>query len=115
MPGSRGGSNTSALGTPHALDARGLRVGHDAPTMEVLRGGSIVVKCEQEGAPMTDHVNDGQLPGDEEAQGVTENAETRDDIAEKPGTDDVSHEHADAIVDEWGEDSFPGSDPPAHY
>lgn len=37
------------------------------------------------------------------------------DVAEKPGSDAVSHDHADALVDEWGEESFPGSDPPAHY
>ncbi|MGW9022237.1 hypothetical protein ACWGOE_12205 [Leucobacter chromiiresistens] len=64
---------------------------------------------------MADHATDDQLPGDEESQDVTENAKTHDDIAEHPGSDEVSHEHADAVADEWGEDSFPGSDPPAHY
>lgn len=37
------------------------------------------------------------------------------DVAEKPGSDKVSHEREDELVDEWGEESFPGSDPPAHY
>jgi len=37
------------------------------------------------------------------------------DVAEKPGTKMVSHDHADELADEWGEESFPGSDPPAHY
>lgn len=41
--------------------------------------------------------------------------EARDDVAERPGTDNVSKEHEDALVDEWEEESFPGSDPPAHY
>lgn len=38
-----------------------------------------------------------------------------DDVAELPGTSSVSHKHADDLADEWGEESFPGSDPPAHY
>ncbi|NLA64697.1 MAG: hypothetical protein GX862_01950 [Leucobacter sp.] len=37
------------------------------------------------------------------------------DVAERPGDSQVSHEHADELADEWGEESFPGSDPPAHY
>ncbi|MFV0432516.1 MAG: hypothetical protein ACK5LO_00830 [Leucobacter sp.] len=37
------------------------------------------------------------------------------DVAEKPGSTEVSHDHADELADEWGEESFPGSDPPAHY
>lgn len=37
------------------------------------------------------------------------------DVAEKPGSDEVSHQHADELADEWGEESFPSSDPPAHY
>lgn len=71
---------------------------------------------------MTDRANDeqvgDQVPGSEESQDITENAENaenRDDLAENPGSTEVSHEHADAVADEWGEDSFPGSDPPAHY
>lgn len=39
----------------------------------------------------------------------------RDDLAEKPGTDSVGHEREEELVDEWEEDSFPASDPPAHY
>lgn len=38
-----------------------------------------------------------------------------DDIAEHPGSTAVSPQHADELADEWGEDSFPASDPPAHY
>jgi hypothetical protein len=41
--------------------------------------------------------------------------EARSDIAEKPGSTKVSHQHADELADEWGDESFPGSDPPAHY
>lgn len=37
------------------------------------------------------------------------------DVAERPGSSEVSHEHADDLADEWGEESFPASDPPAHY
>lgn len=37
------------------------------------------------------------------------------DIAEKPGSTSVPEDHADALADEWGEESFPASDPPAHY
>lgn len=39
----------------------------------------------------------------------------RDDLAERPGSSKAGHEHADKLADEWGEESFPGSDPPAHY
>lgn len=45
--------------------------------------------------------------------GVPETA--RDDLAEKPGTDSVGREREEELVDEWEEDSFPASDPPAHY
>ena len=38
-----------------------------------------------------------------------------DDVAEKPGTDSASKDKEDALVDEWEEESFPASDPPAHY
>lgn len=41
--------------------------------------------------------------------------EARDDVAERPGSGATDHEHADKLVDEWSEDSFPSSDPPAHY
>ncbi|MFD5601293.1 hypothetical protein ACFWHR_14705 [Leucobacter sp. NPDC058333] len=66
---------------------------------------------------MTDRTDD-QHAADTDSESendVTKNAPTRDDVAEKPGSDSVSHEHADALADEWGEDSFPNSDPPAHY
>lgn len=39
----------------------------------------------------------------------------KDDVAEKPGTDSASKEKEDELVDEWEEESFPASDPPAHY
>ena len=41
--------------------------------------------------------------------------EAKDDIAEKPGTASASMQHKDNLVDEWEEESFPASDPPAHY
>ena len=41
--------------------------------------------------------------------------EAKDDVAEKPGTDSASKQHEDELVDEWEEESFPASDPPAHY
>ncbi|WP_210603065.1 hypothetical protein [Brevibacterium oceani] len=41
--------------------------------------------------------------------------EAKDDVAEKPGTDSASKQHEDDLVDEWEEESFPASDPPAHY
>lgn len=37
------------------------------------------------------------------------------DVAEMPGTDSSSKDHKDELVDEWEEESFPASDPPAHY
>lgn len=63
-----------------------------------------------------------------EDEGITEDSEVteqargrhaadpeRDDPAETPGSSRVDHEHADELADEWGEESFPASDPPAHY
>lgn len=41
--------------------------------------------------------------------------EAANDVAERPGSTKVPHEHADKLADEWGDDSFPSSDPPAHY
>lgn len=49
--------------------------------------------------------------------------EARDDQAERPGTTedqkraehDKTVQHDDELADEWGEESFPSSDPPAHY
>ncbi len=41
--------------------------------------------------------------------------EAPDDIAERPGSTHIDPKHADELADEWGEESFPGSDPPAHY
>ncbi|QBE48167.1 hypothetical protein [Leucobacter triazinivorans] len=68
-------------------------------------------------------VPSGSEQGEDGAQGEREetSAERPDsgtreqDIAETPGSDAVPHEHADALADEWGEESFPVSDPPAHY
>lgn len=57
----------------------------------------------------------------EEPDRVAENAaekiaeETPDDVAEHPGSTHNDHDHADELADEWGKESFPGSDPPAHY
>ena len=53
--------------------------------------------------------------------GVPEDA--RDDQAERPGTTedqersehDKTVQHDNELADEWGEESFPSSDPPAHY
>lgn len=42
-------------------------------------------------------------------------SQARDDVAERPGSTEVDREHADELADEWGKESFPGSDPPAHY
>lgn len=39
----------------------------------------------------------------------------RHDQAERPGTAESAHDHDDALADEWGRESFPSSDPPAHY
>lgn len=57
-----------------------------------------------------------ERPDPEEASAEPADPEaTPTDVAEKPGSDAVPHEHADALADEWGEESFPSSDPPAHY
>lgn len=50
---------------------------------------------------------------DEEATKIPEENPT--DVAERPGDTAVEKAHADEIADEWGEESFPASDPPAHY
>lgn len=58
---------------------------------------------------------------DEHSNESTENEptrvpdEARDDVAERPGSGATDHEHVDKLVDEWSEESFPSSDPPAHY
>jgi hypothetical protein len=57
----------------------------------------------------------GSRPGPDSAQPEEAERAAPADIAEKPGTSQVSHEHEDELVDEWGRESFPGSDPPAHY
>ena len=57
----------------------------------------------------------GSRPGPDSAQPEEAERAAPADIAEKPGTSRVSHEHEDELVDEWGRESFPGSDPPAHY
>ena len=38
-----------------------------------------------------------------------------DDESERPGSGKESPEAADRRVDQWEEESFPGSDPPGHY
>ena len=54
---------------------------------------------------------------DRESQETQDEAagRTPDDVAEHPGSTHVDHDHADELADEWGKESFPGSDPPAHY
>lgn len=53
--------------------------------------------------------------GSDEVDPPTESEEVPTDVAEKPGSDTVEHDHADELADEWGKESFPASDPPAHY
>lgn len=38
-----------------------------------------------------------------------------DDESERPGSGKESAEASERRVDQWEEESFPGSDPPAHY
>ena len=49
---------------------------------------------------------------DRESQETQDEAagRTPDAVAEHPGSPHVDHDHADELAD-----SFPGSDPPAHY
>lgn len=54
-------------------------------------------------------------PGDESNEVSAVPAEAKDDPAERPGTTASRHDHDDKLVDEWGEESFPASDPPSHY
>jgi UDP-glucose 4-epimerase len=52
----------------------------------------------------------------EAADENTKNApETPQDKAERPGADNATKQEQDELVDEWVDDSFPTSDPPAHY
>ncbi|WP_035280723.1 hypothetical protein [Brevibacterium album] len=37
------------------------------------------------------------------------------EIDEALASASTDREHDDALADEWGEESFPGSDPPANY
>lgn len=66
---------------------------------------------------MNQHAQDQQQdPRDRETNDTFDKEEAiPNDVAEKPGSDKVSHQHADELADEWGEESFPSSDPPAHY
>lgn len=34
---------------------------------------------------------------------------------EKKSDEDRKHDHDDELVEEWGEESFPASDPPSNY
>lgn len=52
---------------------------------------------------------------EQNADGADRARGREDDVAERPGSTKVAREHADDLADEWGEESFPGSDPPAHY
>ena len=66
---------------------------------------------------MTNHTPENMKPthDDPDAKDVSLDDEVPDDVAERPGTDASTHDHDDALADEWGEESFPSSDPPAHY
>lgn len=57
---------------------------------------------EDPSVPTTDPVPD-DVP-------TIETADERQAAADK-----AEHDHDDALADEWGKESFPGSDPPAHY
>ena len=61
----------------------------------------------------TQNTGDAQKKDPEEK--VTLDETVPDDAAERPGTDATSHGHDDELADEWGRESFPSSDPPAHY
>lgn len=43
------------------------------------------------------------------------NDDDRDLAEDAPPVGESSKEHDDHIADEWGDESFPSSDPPAHY
>lgn len=49
------------------------------------------------------------------SEDIKQKDEARTDVAETPGTDKITREQEDELADEWGKESFPGSDPPAHY
>ncbi|WP_349826999.1 hypothetical protein [Brevibacterium litoralis] len=42
-------------------------------------------------------------------------ADTPDDDSERDSEEQAEHDHDDALADEWGDESFPSSDPPGHY
>ncbi|GAB2552652.1 hypothetical protein [Leucobacter ruminantium] len=63
----------------------------------------------------SDTSDEAEREGSASGDATEQEPEKPTDVAEKPGTDHVSHEHEDELVDEWGKESFPGSDPPAHY
>ncbi len=66
-----------------------------------------------DGAEKAEEILDG---GDLDAHGPEKLPdEAPRDVAERPGDTSVDKEHADEVADEWGKESFPGSDPPAHY
>lgn len=56
-----------------------------------------------------------ELDGTDETRNPEVPGEAREDVAERPGHTAVDPEHADEVADEWGEESFPASDPPSHY
>lgn len=76
---------------------------------------------------MNDQMPDAVRDGAEKAAEVVEDGEADvseptkipeeapRDVAERPGDTSVDKKHADEVADEWGKESFPGSDPPAHY
>lgn len=67
---------------------------------------------------MNEQMPEAVRKGAEEAEESRDSAvpeEKPDDIAERPGSTNIPAQHADELADEWGKESFPGSDPPAHY
>ncbi|RBP63679.1 nucleoside-diphosphate-sugar epimerase [Brevibacterium sanguinis] len=56
---------------------------------------------------------EGTGPDADDVETVPETAPERE--AERPGTTADRKAHDDALADEWGDESFPSSDPPGHY
>lgn len=52
---------------------------------------------------------------EETSEDIKQKDEVRTDVAETPGTDKITREQEEELADEWGKESFPSSDPPAHY
>lgn len=62
----------------------------------------------------SEHTNgDGSV--ENTSEDIKQKDEVRTDVAETPGTDKITREQEEELADEWGKESFPSSDPPAHY